>query len=223
MKKYLFGLLLVLRISVQAEDCSIPNAKIDDVGEYMYVISESLRIADAQFKLFEKTKKPDATEGMIALKEMKNGFQCSNDLIMSYSKSKNEDIKKSSKLLSNGYTGWVELLDFLIVEYKKDLNLESVGGKGDFADAFSDKMIETRKRWQDINDGVRIASISTIIEDISGKKKGRLSLTKEEWKRVHANLKSNFKFPLKKDKSSAAGDVAQSFFDFLDDKWEFKK
>ncbi len=226
MNLLLMLMLLFIGLNSYAQECTQLKPKTESAAEYLIKIAESLTHIKIQFSKISslRTKKNvDATDAIVALKELKAGYLCAAKMISGYKKSKNENISQSSEALSKSYQWLSEGVDESISEIKQELDGKFNGSPGTKAERSADKMLDTKNKWEMVILGISLGTYAAVGEQNSiTKKTDTLVIKKTEHDQIVKTLKSQFKVPSPKADSDPIDAAANIYFSFLSQPWKFK-
>lgn len=211
-------------VGASASECEVAEPQLESPAEYLLKMANSLTDIRIQLNDFEsvRAKKGDATDLMVAIKELKNAYNCSAQMIGSYKKSKTKNIAESADVVSKGYQSLATGMDSMLADVKELLNGKETPA-GDEADKTSDRMIDVKKTWELVNAGIAQGAASAIdMSDPKSKNIEKLLISKSDRDKIVSELKSQFRFPIKGDRFPIDA-AAIAFYSFLTDKWKFSK
>ena len=225
--KFLWLLIFsFIGFNCRAQECTPSSIKTENVAEYLNKIAESLTHIKIQFQKISSLlskRGSDATDILVALKELKSGYQCSSEMIGSYKKSKVENISKSSDALSQSYQLLGSEVDESITDIKSTLDGKTKLSPGERADRDAEKMIKVKKKWELVIIAISLGTYAAVgTENPKTKKLDTLVITKIERDNIVKTLKSMFTLPQKKGDSDPVDAAAQIYFSFLNQSWRFK-
>lgn len=226
MRIFIILLLLLSGLNTYAQECAEPNAKTENVAEYLGKMAESLSHIKMQFQKITSVrskKDADATDALVALKELKAGYFCSSNMIGSYKKSKNENISKSAETLSQSYQMLGSGVEASIADLKLKLDGKLQTSPGEQADQDAENMLDVKKKWELVIMAIGLGTFSAVDkENPKTKKADTLVISRSERDKIVKTLKSQFSLPKKKGDSDPIDAAANIYFDFLNQGWKFK-
>jgi hypothetical protein len=206
--------------------CSAPNAKPENIADYLTLMAKSLADIKLEFhKLNSLNAKRDvdATALLIALKELRDQYFCASNMVASYKESKNRTIAESADALSQSYQLLGAGVSSSMSEFKSNYGTTAHTSAGDEADRQSDYMLLVKKRWALATAGISLGASSAMrLPNPKTKKSDTLLITRRERDEISRILKSQFTLPLKWGDSDPIDTAAGLYFNFLNDAWKFK-
>lgn len=224
MRLFVILLLSLSGLNTYAEECTEPNAKTENVAEYLGKMAESLSHIKRQFQKIttvQSKKDADATDVLVALKELKAGYFCSSSMIGSYKKSENENISKSAETLSESYQMLGSGVEGSIADFKLKLDGKVKTSPGEQADQDAEKMLLVKKKWELVIISIGLGIMSGVKDNPKTKKGDTLVITRAERDEVVKTLKAEFLLPKKKGDSDPIDAAADIYFNWLTRGWKF--
>ncbi len=227
MKYFVILLFLFTGFSAFAHECSQPEAKSENPAEYLSTVAESLshiKIKFLKMSSLESKSKVDPIDVIVAIKEIQSGYFCSAAMLSSYTKSKDENIAMSAKVMSMTYQFLGSGIDDTITNIKAELDGQLIGSVGSRAEKTADKMLDVKNKWKTIIDGINVATYSAVdlSKETSNKSTDVLLITKVERDRIVDILQMVFKLPTKKGDLDPIDVAASVYYHFLNQPWKFK-
>lgn len=219
-------LLLCVGFAAKAQECVPLDPKTENVAEYLSKIAESLSHIKLQFhKITSVDSKSyaDATDALVALKELKSGYLCSANMVGAYKKSKVEDVAKSAEALSLSYQMLGTGVDDSIADIKNFLDGKNKVSPGEKADRDAEKMLDVKKKWKWAIVAIAFGTSSAVgKENPKTKKSDTLIISQAERDKIVKTLKSQFTLPKTKGDMPPIDAAAYAYFEFLNQKWNFR-
>ena len=227
MKRLISVVFLLIGTNLYGQECSQPNAKVEDVAEYLGKVAESLTHIKIQFRKLESLQKKkgkfDATDVFVALKELKAGYSCSASMIGAYKKSKTENIATSAETLSKSYQMLASGEDESIAEAKAFFDGKAPLSPGEKADRDSERMIFVKKKWELAILAIGVGCHAAVgKENPRTKKMDTLILSQSERDRIVKELRTVFTLSKKHGDRDPIDAAANLYYNFLNQPWNFK-
>lgn len=125
MKLLTASLILLLGLQSHALDCTKTGVKTENVAEFLKTIADSLTNIKIQFKkikALQPKKDTDITDTIVAIKELKSSYLCSQEMVSAFKKSKNTYVSESSDAMATSYSALAIDADDTIGDIKAALD-----------------------------------------------------------------------------------------------------
>ncbi len=165
----------------------------------------------------------DLVAAMVALKELKAGYDCASKMMGSYKTSKNEYISESADTLEMLYRMLGTGVDDSITDLKNVIDGKKPQSAGERAESSANKMLEVKEKWELVMMAIGLGTTAAVDkENPKTKKMDSLVITKAEKNKIVEILKSNFSKLGNKGDNDPIDAAANVYYSFFQQGWKLK-
>lgn len=224
--RLLFAIVLIFALKGQALVCSHAAPKIEDVASYMTSMADALIVVKLPFIKMKKVmakQSSDLVDAMVALKEVKEGYECASEMMAPYKASKVEYISESAGTLAIAYKVLANGVEGSISDLKNDADGTSKNSVGSSAERSANKMLEVKKNWELVIMAIGVGTAAAVgKENPKTKRMDSLVITKAEKNKIIKILKSGFSDLGNKKDNDPIDAAANIYFGFFQQGWMLK-